>query len=413
MSLPPRRWFLYSAVALIFATGVWYFAFRAQPIRRSSGFGGFRSSNTVVPVRAVAAERQDLSIYLRAIGTVVPINMVTVRSRVEGPLLRVLFKEGEHVEQGQLLAEIDPQQYQIRLAQAEAQLRQNEAQLQTARSDLQRLKQLHGQNLVTQQQLETAQSLVAEREAAQAADQAQVDDARRQLAYTKIEAPISGRVGLRAVDPGNLIRPGDANGLVMITQTRPIAVTFTVPEIDLQKVIGPLRAGEALPVEALDRSEQNVLATGVLKTTDNQIDPATGTLRLKAEFSNADEKLFPNQFVNVKLRVQTLRDVLVVPSAAIQFGSRGTYVYVVSAENLATVRDVVLGPTDGARQAITKGIELGAKVILEGLDRLREGRPVAVVAEDGKEKMPVAPPSAAGKKGGTEESGKKRRRSTS
>jgi membrane fusion protein, multidrug efflux system len=387
MSLPPSRWFLYTLVALVFAAGVWYFGVRPDPTqaRRTSGSFGFRSrtSTIPIPVRAVPARKQNLTVHLRAIGTVVPLNTVTVHSRVEGELMRVAFQEGQQVEKGQLLAEIDPTPYKIRLAQMEAQLRQNDAQLKTARSDLERLKQLQAKKLITQQELETQQALVAEREAAVAGDQAQVDDARRQLSYTKIDAPISGRLGLRQVDAGNLVRPGDANGLVVITQTRPIAVMFTVPEIDLQKVIEPLRAGEKLPVQAWDRSEQKVLASGLLRTVDNQIDLATGTLRLKAEFPNEDEKLFPNQFVNVRLEVRTIKDSIVIPTAAVQFGSRGPYVYVVNEQSQSTVRDITLGPVEGDQQAITKGLQPGDQVILEGVDRLREGRNVTMVEGDG------------------------------
>ncbi|MCX6941481.1 MAG: MdtA/MuxA family multidrug efflux RND transporter periplasmic adaptor subunit [Verrucomicrobia bacterium] len=378
------RWFLYSAVALVFAGGVWYFGFRAEA-PKSGGGSYFRSSKSnaqPVPVKAEAAQPRDLSVHLRAIGTVVPLNIVTVRSRVDGQLLRVPFSEGQEVTAGQLLAEIDPLPYQLRLTQMEGQLRLSESQLRTVRSDLERFKVLHAQTLISPQQLEAQQALVAEREGALATAQAQVEDARRQLAYTKVEAPIAGRLGLRQVDAGNIVRAGDAGGMVVITQTRPISVMFTIPEIELQKVVEPLRAGEQLVVEAWDRNEGVVLATGSLKTVDNQIDLATGTLRLKAEFANTDEKLFPNQFVNVRLRVRTLKAALVIPSVAVQYGSRGTYVYVVNAENKATVRDIVLGPSDGAQQSITKGLQSGDLVVLEGLDRLREGRAVSVVSDD-------------------------------
>ena len=410
MSLPPSRWFLYTIVALLFAAGVWYFGFRTDPTqaRRPSGSFGFRSrtSTVPIPVRAVPAQKQDLTVHLRAIGTVVPLNTVTVHSRVEGELMRVAFQEGQQIEKGQLLAEIDPTPYKIRLAQMEAQLRQNEAQLKTARNDLARLKPLQAKNLITQQELETQQALVAEREAGLAADQAQVDDARRQLSYTRIDAPISGRLGLRQVDAGNLVRPGDASGIVVITQVRPIAVTFTVPEIDLQKVIEPLRAGEKLPVQAWDRSEQKVLASGLLRTVDNQIDLATGTLRLKAEFANEDEKLFPNQFVNVRLQVRTIKDAIVIPSAAVQFGSRGPYVYIVNEQNLSTVRDITLGPVEGDHQAILKGLQPGDQVVLEGVDRLREGRNVTVLETDG-QPAKLSNEAAAKKAGG--DSTKKRK----
>ena len=351
-----------------------------------------------IPVRAVTVQRADLPVHLRAIGTVTPLNTVAVRSRVEGELMRLAFVEGQEVKRGDILAEVDAEPYRIRLAQMEAELRQNEAQLQTVRSDLDRLRQLHGQALVSQQQLEAQSAQVAEREAAFAADQARVEDARRQLAYTRIEAPISGRLGLRQVDVGNLVRPGDANGIVVIKQTRPISVLFTVPEMDVQKVITPLRAGERLTVEAWDRSEQTLLAKGTLQTVDNQIELATGTLRLKAEFPNEDERLFPNQFVNIRLRVQTLRDAVVVPGAVVQFGSRGTYVYVVNEKSQAMVRDVVLGPADGAQQAIVSGLQPGEQVVLEGLDRLRDGR-VVIVLPEGAATAPPPPPAAPSGKG--------------
>lgn len=405
-----RRWILYVVVTLAFAGGIWWFAFRAEPKKPANPFSGFRTRGSMqpTPVRAIAAAKQDLAVHLKAIGTAMALNTVTVRSRVDGPLLKVAFKEGDTVKEGQLLAEIDPLPFEIKLNQAEAQLRQNQAQLKTAKSDLERFKQLSSQTLLSQQQLEAQVSLVAEREGAVAASQSMVDDARRQLTYTKIEAPISGRLGLRQVDAGNLIRASDANGLVVITQTKPIAVQFTVPEIDLQKVIEPLRAGEQLEVEAWDRNEQNILAKGVVRTVDNQIDLATGTLRLKAEFTNDDEKLFPNQFVNVRLHVRTLKDAIVVPSQAVQYGSRGTFVYLIDSEQKAALRDVVVGPADGNNQSIAKGLAPGEPVITQGIDRLREGRPVINVPDEpekkeGKKKQGGpggGGPGGEGKKGG-------------
>ena len=405
-----RSWLIYCGLTLLFAAGVWYFGFRtkgAQDNTRAS----FRKKYAAIPapVRVVKAERRNLDVYLKAIGTVNPLNTVTVRSRVEGQLLRVAFEEGQYVKQGQLLAEIDPTPYKIRLAQVEGQQLQNVSQVQTAKSDLERFRALHAQALVTTQQLEQQQALVAEREGALAADRAQVEEARLQLAYTRIEAPISGRTGLRTVDVGNLVRANDANGLFVISQTRPITVVFTVPEIDLAKVVEPLRAGEHLPVEAWDRGEQLKLGTGVLKTFDNKIELATGTLRLKAEFPNEDEKLFPNQFVNVRLKVRTLTDAVVVPAAAVQFGSRGTYVYLVTDDNKSTVRNIVLGPSDGTYQAVTEGLKGGEGVVLEGLDRLREGKNVIIVP-DAPAPAPGADSAAKakggrGKKGGGEGKG--------
>lgn len=380
--LSRRRWIAYAAIVAVAAAGVWYFS---RPVKLANG----RPPNPAwagqgeppAPVKVVLAERRQLPVQLKAIGTVTPLNTVTVRSRVEGQLLRVAFAEGQQVEPGQLLAEIDPEPYRIRLAQAEGQQRQNEAVLETARADLERFQLLYDKNLVTNQQMDAQRALVREREGAVAADKAEMEEARLQLAYTRIEAPISGRVGLRRVDAGNLVRANDTNGLVVLTQTRPVTVLFTIPEVDLDKVVEPLRAGGQLAVEAWDRGETAMLARGVLKVVDNQIDIATGTLKLKAEFPNSDEKLFPNQFVNVRLQVSTLQDAIVIPAAAVQFGSRGTYVYVVNAKSESTIRPVVLGPSDGVLQAIKEGLAAGEPVVLEGLDRLREGKKVVVVKD--------------------------------
>lgn len=378
------RWYIYGAIIVIVVAGVWYFS---RPVKKENNWRGPNPAwaetgagkSPAMPVKVVKAERRDLAVHLKAIGTVTPLNTVTVQSRVDGQLLRIAFEEGQRIEKGQLLAEIDPEPYRIRLAQAEGQLGQNEAQVQTARADLERFQQLYEKQLVTSQQIEAQRALVQQREGALASDQAAAENARLQLAYTQIEAPIAGRLGLRRVDVGNLIRANTASGLVTITQTRPISVMSTVPEVDLPKVVEPLRAGEQLPVEAWDRSEKNLLASGVLTTVDNQIDLATGTLKIKAEFPNEDESLFPNQFVNIRLRVRTLKDAVVIPSAAVQFGSRGTYVFVVTDQNKVTVRDIVLGAAEGLEQAVTRGLVPGEAVVLEGIDRLREGRDVVVV----------------------------------
>lgn len=390
------RWFLYGITILLFGAGAWYFSFREKPPANRWGpnpawAGTGRAP--AMPVRVVKAEQRDLPVHLKAIGTVTPLNTVTVQSRVDGQLLRVVFAEGQRVEKGDLLAEVDPEPYRIRLAQAEGELRQNQAQLETARADLERFRQLYEKSLVTNQQMEAQQALVRQREGALASDQAAAENARLQLAYTRIEAPIAGRLGLRRVDEGNLIRANSTTGLVSIAQTRPITVMSTVPEVDLAKVIEPLRAGEQLAVEAWDRGEQKLLARGFLTTVDNQIDLATGTLKIKAEFPNEDESLFPNQFVNIRLRVRTLKDAVVIPSAAVQFGSRGTYVYVVNEKNQATVRDIVLGAADGLAQAVLSGLAAGDAVVLEGIDRLREGREVVIVED--KPAEPSAPASAA------------------
>ncbi len=394
-----RRWYFYAGIVVVIALGAWYFSTpRKQPNRwgPNPAWAG-TDGQPAMPVRVVAVERRDLPVHLKAIGTVTPLNTVTVRSRVDGQLLRLAFTEGQRVEAGQLLAEIDPESYRIQLAQAEGEQRQNQAQLETARADLERFQQLFEKSLVTRQQMDAQQALVREREGAVAADQARVDEARLQLAYTRIEAPIGGRIGLRRVDAGNLVRANDTNGLGVITQTRPIAVMFTIPEVELARVIEPVRAGGQLAVEAWDRAEQVRLASGVLRTLDNQIDLATGTLKLKAEFPNEDEKLFPNQFVNIRLQVGTLKDAILIPAAAVQYGSRGTYVYVVDDQHKATLRTIELGSADGDLQAVTKGLAPGEQVVLEGLDRLREGRSVVVV-KDG-EIVPAKPGTVPAKHG--------------
>ena len=393
------RWFLYGITILLFAAGAWYFSFREKPPANRWGPNPAWAGTGRAPamsVRVVKAEQRDLPVHLKAIGTVTPLNTVTVQSRVDGQLLRVVFEEGQRVEKGQLLAEIDPEPYRIRLAQAEGALRENQAQAETARADLERFKQLYEKSLVTNQQMEAQQALVRQREGALASDQAAAENARLQLAYTRIEAPIAGRLGLRRVDEGNLVRANTATGLVSIMQTRPITVVSTVPETDLPKVIEPLRAGEQLAVEAWDRGEQKLLARGFLTTVDNQIDLATGTLKIKAEFPNEDESLFPNQFVNIRLRVRTLKDAVVIPSATVQFGSRGTYVYVVNEKNQVTVRDIVLGAADGLDQAVLSGLTAGDAVVIEGIDRLREGRDVVIVGD--KPAEPSAPAPVAKKK---------------
>ncbi|TKA90291.1 efflux RND transporter periplasmic adaptor subunit [Halopseudomonas bauzanensis] len=331
------------------------------------------------PVRVVPVQRGSLDVQIRSIGTVTPLNSVTVRSRVDGELTRVLFTEGAEVEQGTLLAEIDPAPYRAQLAQAEGLAQQNQAQLANAQADLELYEGLYEQDSIARQQLTSQRALVAELRGTLKANAAQVEDARLQLSWTRIEAPIAGKLGLRRVDAGNLVSSSDTEGLVSITQMRPIAVEFTVPEPDVPALRRAVSSGEALAVQALDRNEQQVLARGQLHTMDNQIDIATGTLRVKALFENGDDELFPNQFVNVRLRLQTLPSVITIPSDAVQFGSRGTYVYVINAEeSKAYTRLVKLGATADGRVAVTEGLAEQELVVLEGLDRLRDGREVVI-----------------------------------
>jgi multidrug efflux system membrane fusion protein len=328
---------------------------------------------------------------------VTPLNTVTVRSRLDGELVRVLFTEGQRVSQGQMLAEIDPRPYQVALAQAQGQLEENRARLKNAQGDLATYERLAKEGLITRQQVTTQEALVQQYQGALQANEAQVNNARLQLAYTKVTAPIDGRLGLRQVDAGNLVRSGDANGIVVITQVRPISVLFTVPEADLPAVLAGMRRGSKLTVEAWDRADKIRLAEGTLQTVDNQIDTATGTIKLRAQFANADEQLFPNQFVNIRLGVQTIRDATVIPSAAVQRASFGTFVYVVDDNNTVGIRKIELGPAEGDSVSIASGLAANERVVLEGVDDLKEGAKIEVIA-DGRPARPgdtAADPAAA------------------
>lgn len=333
-----------------------------------------------VPVRVVAAVPSDLRVQVKAIGTVTPLNTVVVQSRVSGPLQTLHFNEGDKVTQGQLLAEIDTADYQVQLGQAQGQLEQNLAQLKNAEADLALYAKLREQSSISAQQYNNQVALVEQLKGTLKSNQAQLDAAKLQLSYTKIHAPISGRLGLRRVDAGNLIQANNAEGLVTITQSSPITVVFAIPESQLQQVRSAFRSGTALTVEAWDRAERQLLSTGALTTLDNQIDAATGTLRLKAEFANEQEELFPNQFVNVRLNVAVQQGAVTIPQDAVQYGSAGTYVYIIE-ENKAQIRQVQLGAVDNGLVAVESGLEPGTQVVLEGLDRLRPGRAVEVIAD--------------------------------
>jgi len=356
--------------------GGWYLIARDDPRRpKDSGFNPWQQP---VPVRTVPATREDLALQVRSIGTVTPFNSVVVRSRVDGTLMKLHFAEGQRVKEGQLLAEIDPEPYRIRLAQAEGAQQQNTAQLRNAELELAQYERVIEAGTIPRQTLDRQQALVNQLRGTQKSDQAQVDEARLQLSYTRISAPLSGRAGLRRVDPGNFISANDAEGLVTITQTQPVSVLLTIPEVELANVRAGLAERGSLPVQAWDREGRTLLAAGSLRTLDNQIDPATGTLRLKAEFANADDALFPNQFVNVVLQIGEQKGAVTIPADAVQHGSRGAYVYVVEGTK-AKLRDVKLGPTVDGRTAVLDGLAVGEPVVLEGLDRLREDSDVRVV----------------------------------
>lgn len=347
-----------------------------------------------VAVRVEPARTEDFTVQARAVGTVAPYNTVVVRSRVAGQLARVLVREGQRVARGQLLAEIDPEPLRVALAQAQGQQQQNLAQLRNAESELARYEQLFTRDAIARQQRDRQAALVQQLRGTLKADQAQVDNARLQLSYTRIEAPIAGRVGLRRVDAGNLIAANDATGLFTLTQTQPVAVLFSVPEPQVADVRAAHADKTPPVVEAWDRDNRQRLAVGRLDTLDNQIDAATATLRLKARFENADDALFPNQFVNVRLALRQLPGAVTIPTDAVQHGSRGSYVYVI-ADDKARVRDLVLGPASGGRTVVMKGLADGEPVVLEGLDRLEDGRAVKVVqATELPANSPLAPDAA-------------------
>lgn len=398
--------------ALLLAGGaglVWYYDFGTPTGPPPGAAGRRRGPDEKPPVRVVAAEKRDIGVALRALGTVTPINTVTVRSRLDGELVRVHFTEGQRVREGQLLAEIDARPYEVALAQALGVRAENQARLNNARADLATFESLFERQLIPKQQLTSQEALVKQVEGTVQSNDAQVANAKLQLSYTRIVAPLSGRLGLRQVDVGNLVRSGDANGIVVIAQMQPISVLFTVPETELPTVLDAMRRDRSLPVEAWDRAESQRLATGVLQTVDNQIDTTTGTIRLRAVFPNDDDRLFPNQFVNTTLNLSTVRGATVVPSAAIQRASFGTFVYAIKDDGTATVRRVTLGPAEGDRVAITEGLEPGTRIVLEGVDALREGIAVEIVGTStgagqggtATPDAPAAPPGVATPKAGT------------
>src|SRR6266481_772610 len=380
------RWWLWIVVLGVAVLSGWYYrnsrnagatADAATPGTAGKGKGGFGAGGVVVPVVVTTAQRGYLPVYFNGLGTVTAFNTVTVRSRVDGQLISIAFKEGQFVHEGDLLAQIDPRPFQVQLAQAVGQLAKDQAQRRDAEVNLERFKLLFKEGVIPQQQLDTQAALVGQFDGAIASDQSQIDNAKLQLTYSRITAPISGRIGLRLVDVGNILHATDATGLLVITQLQPISVIFSLPPDQLPDVNAKLRSGVQLVVDAYDRDDTAKIASGKLQTIDNQIDSTTGTYKLKSIFANADNSLFPNQFVNVHLLVDTKHNLTIVPTAAIQRGPQGTYVYAAGPDNTAKIRVVTIAQTTGDSVGLSAGLNSGDVVVIDGQDKLQDGTKIS------------------------------------
>jgi multidrug efflux system membrane fusion protein len=402
-----NKWLLLGTLVILL---VLYWIIHPKPDQMPPGgrFGG-----APMTVNTAKVDKGDIEVILNALGTVTPLQSVTVRTQINGQLQQIAFTEGQLVKKGDFLAEVDPRPYQAALEQAQGTLARDQALLKNAELDAVRYKKLVAEDSIAHQQLDTQEALVRQYQGTVLTDQAAVDNAKLNLDYCHIVSPVTGRVGLRQVDQGNYVTPGDTNGIVVVTQLQPISALFTLPEDNVLPVSQPLHAGQSLAVTAMDRSNTTKLATGTLTNIDNQIDTTTGTFKLRAQFPNSDETLFPNQFVNIQLLIQTLHNQLIVPTSAIQRGAPGTFVYLVNADNTVSVKPVKLGAAQGERQAILSGINVGDTIVTDGVDRLRDGAKVVLPGQ-----QPPPPgqaggmrrhrhnPSSDGETGGAESGGK-------
>jgi membrane fusion protein, multidrug efflux system len=387
---PRRRFFLPLVLILIVVGGIVWWSRRESAPQQGGGSGRAGAPMSVV---AETVGQGDIGININALGTVTSLATVTIRSQISGYMMKIDFKEGDEVKKGDLLAQIDSRPYEATLAQAKGALARDEAMLKGAQVDLVRYQGLAAQNAVPHQQLDTQVALVAQDQGLVEADRAAVQSAEVNLQYCRILSPLDGRVGLRQVDQGNYVTPGDANGIVVITQLQPISVLFTVPEDNLQAISKRLQSGAKLPAAALDRSGINKLADGTLETFDSQIDPTTGTIKLRAQFQNDTRALYPNQFVNVRLLLDTHKGVTTISTAGIQRGVPGTFVYLVNADtSTVSVRPVKLGVTDGDRVEVLAGLATGERIVIDGADKLRDGAKITIRPENA-----TSPPADAAK----------------
>jgi membrane fusion protein, multidrug efflux system len=373
------RWWLWIiALVIVVGLGVWYFRSRDSTSAQvpaagaAGGRPGAGGAGQTVPVVVATAARGDLPVYFNGLGTVTAFNTVTVRSRVDGQIVKINFTEGQTVHQGDALVEIDPRPYQVQLEQTEGQLAKDQAQLRDVQVDYERYQLLFKEGVIPKQQVDTQQAQVGQYQGAIKADQGAIDNAKLQIVYSHITAPITGRVGLRLVDMGNIVHAADTTGLLVITQLQPIAVIFSLPQDQLSQVLSKLHSAQ-LPVEAYDRDDVTKIATGKLLTIDNQIDTTTGTYKLKSEFSNEKNLLFPNQFVNIHLLVDTKHNITIVPSTAIQRGPQGTYVYLAQKDNTVKIQPVTIALSSGNSVGIGAGLQPGDNVVVDGQDKLQDG----------------------------------------
>jgi membrane fusion protein, multidrug efflux system len=393
-------------VLLLIVAGIVWWS-KQQSVPQQARNGRNAAPMSIVPE---VVGKGDIGINLNALGTVTSLGTVTIRSQISGYLLKIDFKEGDEVKKGDLIAEIDPRPYEAALAQAKGALARDEALLKGAQVDLTRYQGLAAQNAVPRQTLDTQVALVAQDQGTVEADRASVKAAEVNLNYCRILSPIDGRVGLRQVDQGNYVTPGDTNGLVVITQLKPISALFTVPEDNLQAISKRLQDGAVLPAAALDRSGATKIADGTLQTFDSQIDPTTGTIKLRAQFPNETETLYPNQFVNIRLLLDTHKGVTTMPTAGVQRGVPGTFAYLVNADDTVSVRKIALGVTDGDRVEVKSGLQPGDRIVVDGADKLRDGAKINVRSDADTNVQPAGPGATpdAGKNGKGGKGGKRR-----